>query len=63
VVFKLNVETFPESWNTFDSYAEALLKNGNTDQAILNYNKSLELNPDNENGKAMLEKIKTEKGN
>lgn len=62
VVFRLNVETFPESWNTYDSYAEALMKNGNIDQAILNYNKSLELNPGNENGKAMLEKIKTEKG-
>lgn len=62
MVFRLNVETFPESWNVYDSYGEALLKNGNIDQAILNYNKSLELNPNNENGKAMLETIKTEEG-
>jgi tetratricopeptide (TPR) repeat protein len=61
-VFSLNVEIFPESWNVYDSYGEALLQKGDISQAILNYNKSLELNPDNENGKAMLEKIKTEEG-
>jgi len=62
MVFKLNVETFPESWNVYDSYAEALLKSGDMIGAIENYSKSIELNPENENGKAMLEKIKTEKG-
>jgi len=57
MVFKLNVETFPKSWNVYDSYGEALMKNGNTDLAIKNYKKSLEINPDNQGAKEMLEKL------
>lgn len=36
-VFKLNIERNPDSWNAFDSYAEALNLSGNTDEAIKNY--------------------------
>lgn len=57
MVFELNVETFPDSWNAYDSYGESLMKNGNTDLAIENYEKSLEMNPDNEGAKQMLEKL------
>ena len=46
-VFKLNVDEFPKSANVYDSYGEALLKNGNKDEAIVNYKKSIELNPQN----------------
>ena len=46
-VLKLNVDEFPKSANVYDSYGEALLKNGNKEQAIVNYKKSLELNPRN----------------
>jgi tetratricopeptide (TPR) repeat protein len=62
MVFELNVETFPESWNVYDSYGEALIKNGNKEAAIENYSKSIEMNPENENGKAMLEKITLKEG-
>jgi tetratricopeptide (TPR) repeat protein len=62
MVFELNVEAFPKSWNVYDSYGEALMKDGNKEAAIENYNKSMELNPENENGKAMLEKINSEEG-
>jgi hypothetical protein len=27
-IFKLNVALYPESWNVYDSYGEALLKTG-----------------------------------
>jgi hypothetical protein len=57
MVFKLNVETFPESWNVYDSYGEALMKKGDSEEAIINYEKSVEMNPDNEGGKQMLEKL------
>lgn len=57
-VFRFNVEVFPDSWNVYDSYAEALMKSGDNENAILNYNKSLELNPDNDNAKEMLEQLK-----
>ncbi|UCG63305.1 MAG: tetratricopeptide repeat protein [Candidatus Zixiibacteriota bacterium] len=53
-VFRLNVETFPGSFNVYDSYAEALMKSGDVDKAIINYRKSLELNPENDNAREML---------
>jgi CubicO group peptidase (beta-lactamase class C family) len=57
-VFGWNVGKFPESWNVYDSFAEALAKNGEKDSAILNYEKSLELNPENENTKTMLVELR-----
>ena len=47
-VFKLNVLEFPKSYNVYDSYAEALLKKGIKDSAIVYYKKSLELNSRNQ---------------
>ena len=57
-IFKLNVEAYPESYNVYDSLGEAYMENGDKELAIQNYEKSLELNPDNENGKRRLEKLK-----
>lgn len=54
---RLNVELFPASANAYDSYAEALLGNGQKEEAIRMYKKSVELNPANENGKKMLQKL------
>ncbi|WP_225309642.1 serine hydrolase domain-containing protein [Larkinella humicola] len=56
-IFKLNVALFPESWNVYDSYGEALFRNGQKDEAIAMYRKSIELNTDNKGGKQMLERI------
>lgn len=56
-VFKLNVDEFPESFNVYDSYAEALMKLEQNDAAIANYRKSVEMNPANQNGIDMLEKL------
>lgn len=56
-IFKLNVYLFPKSWNAYDSYGEVLLKLGNKDQAVKMYQRSIELNPDNENGKNVLKKL------
>jgi CubicO group peptidase (beta-lactamase class C family) len=62
-VFKLNVDEFPKSANVYDSYGEALLKKGNKEEAIINYKKSLELNPNNTGAIKALNDlgIKTEK--
>ncbi|WP_153798440.1 serine hydrolase [Foetidibacter luteolus] len=54
---KKNVALFQNSWNAYDSYAEALLANGQKREAIKMYQKSIELNPENENGKKILEKL------
>ncbi len=56
-VFKINVEAYPDSWNVYDSLGEAYLVAGDLDRATKYYEKSLALNPDNENGKKMLVKI------
>ncbi|TDE50124.1 serine hydrolase [Flavobacterium sp. GT3P67] len=56
-VFKLNIEAFPQSGNAYDSLGEAYLKNGDKKLAILNYKKSVELDPNNESGKKVLEEI------
>jgi CubicO group peptidase (beta-lactamase class C family) len=59
--FKLNVEEYPKSWNVYDSLGEAYMGAGQTDLAIQNYEKSLELNPKNKGGAAMLDKLKNQK--
>jgi CubicO group peptidase (beta-lactamase class C family) len=56
-VFKLNVQEFPKSYNVYDSYAEALLKKGEKEEAITNYKKALELNPHNQNSITALKNL------
>lgn len=56
-VFKLNIDAFPKSSNAYDSYAEALMTQGHKEQAIVNYKKSVELNPNNQNGIDYLKKL------
>lgn len=58
-IFKLNVEAFPNSFNVYDSYAEALMELGLHNDAFKNYKKSLELNPDNTNAIEMIKKIES----
>jgi len=62
-VFKLNVNEFPTSSNVYDSYGEALLKNGDTEKAIENYKRSIELNPANQGGIDVLKKLGVDTGN
>jgi hypothetical protein len=57
-IFRLNVEANPNSWLVYDSLGEAYMKSGNKDLAILNYKKSLKLNPDNSNAVKKLKKLK-----
>lgn len=56
-LFKANVEMYPQSSNTYDSLGEAYMVNGEKEQAIINYKKSLELNPKNANAVTMLKKL------
>jgi tetratricopeptide (TPR) repeat protein len=44
-IFRLNVEAYPKSANTYDSLAEAYLKKGNKEEAIKYYSKAVEVNP------------------
>lgn len=56
-IFKLNVEENPKSGNAYDSLAEGYFKIGQLETSKENYKKSLELNPKNNNAKAMISEI------
>ncbi len=56
-LFEVNTKLYPKSSNAFDSYGEGLIKIGDKKKAIWAYNKSLELNPNNENAKTAIKKI------
>lgn len=56
-VFKQCIRLFPDYWNSYDSYGDALARTGNKDLAIKMYQKSLELKPDSESGKKALQKL------
>jgi tetratricopeptide (TPR) repeat protein len=53
-VFELNTKFFPESWNVWDSLAEAYAKAGKKELAIQYYEKSVQINPQSESGKKAL---------
>jgi len=57
-LFQLNTIAYPNSGNTFDSMGEALLKDGQSGSAIKNYEKALELNPENTHAKDVLTTFK-----
>lgn len=56
-IFKLNVEAYPQGFNTYDSLAEAYMNMNEREPAIRNFKKSLELNPNNTNAVEMLKKL------
>ena len=56
-VFKMNVELYPCSANVYDSLGEAYMNIGDTANAIKNYKRSLELNPENTNAVEMLKRL------
>jgi CubicO group peptidase (beta-lactamase class C family) len=53
-IFKTNTEFFPQSWNAWDSYGEVLRKAGRTQDSIMAYRKSLNLNSENDGAKKAL---------
>ncbi len=59
-LFRLNTVMYPDSWTTWDSLAECRYRMHDLERAIQCYEKSLELNPDNRNAAAMLERIRSE---
>jgi tetratricopeptide (TPR) repeat protein len=59
-VMEKTIGLFPGSWNAWDSLGEVAAKSGRKEQAIASYRRSLELNPNNRNGRAMLNRL--EKG-
>jgi CubicO group peptidase (beta-lactamase class C family) len=56
-MFRVNTILYPNSFNVYDSYADALKANGNNKEAIANYKKALKLKPDNEESKKKLAEL------
>jgi CubicO group peptidase (beta-lactamase class C family) len=54
---KLNTLLFPDSWNAYDSYAEALARAGKKEEAIAMYKRSISINPGNQGGKNALKQL------
>jgi CubicO group peptidase (beta-lactamase class C family) len=47
-IFKLNVSLYPQSWNVYDSLAEAYENVGDKSSSVKNYERSLAMNPKND---------------
>lgn len=56
-IFKLNTQLYPKGWNTYDSYGELLFEDGKKEEAKKSYQKSLKLNPKNENAIKVLKEL------
>lgn len=56
-VFEYNTKLFPKSGNVFDSLGEAYYNQGNKPLALLNYKKSLQLDPANDNAKKIITEL------
>ena len=57
-IFKLIIEAYSKSANVYDSLAEACMQIGDMRNAVKNYEKSLELNPENSNTIEILKRLK-----
>lgn len=59
-VFRLNAEAFPQAANTWDSLAESHMVAGDDERAIRFYERSLELDPGNDNAREKLVELRGE---
>lgn len=57
-IFQLNTQEYPNSFNAFDSLAEAWLQKGNTREAILAYEQAVKLNPGYRDGIEALKRLR-----
>ncbi len=56
-ILELNTRLYPSGANTFDSLGEALRLDGQIEESIRAYSKSLELDPENENAKIAIKEM------
>jgi predicted negative regulator of RcsB-dependent stress response len=53
----MNLELFPNVWNVYDSYGEALLILGDLEGAKIQYQKAVKMNPDSKSSQNTLKKM------
>jgi len=56
-IFKLIIDEYPKSGNTYDSLGEAYLFVKDYNLALLNYKKAFELDPENQNAKRIISQL------
>jgi tetratricopeptide (TPR) repeat protein len=56
-IFKLNAQLYPQSSNVYDSLGEAHTASGDKEQAVKDFRKAVELDPDNEHAIAALKAL------
>ncbi|HEY6271938.1 MAG TPA: tetratricopeptide repeat protein, partial [Terriglobales bacterium] len=59
-IFQRNVAEYPQNGNTYDSLGEAYMDAGQSELAIQNYEKSLQLNPKNDNAVTRLRQLRSQ---
>ena len=57
-IFQLNVESYPDSANVYDSLGEAYADHGDRELAIKSYEKAVQLNPNNQGAKEALDGLR-----
>ena len=57
-ILALNAEEHPESSNAYDSLGEAWLATGDTAKAVVSYQRSLKLDPGNQNAAQLLQRLR-----
>lgn len=58
MALQINAEVYPEWWNSWDSLAEAHMAAGRNEEAIRLYERSLALNPGNDNARHMIAELR-----
>lgn len=56
-VFEYNTQLFPSSGNVYDSLGEAYYKQGDKQKALVNYKRSLQLDPTNQSAKSIIAEL------
>lgn len=56
-VFMIKVKLSPDSWLAYEELAEAYMRNNQNDLALINYEESIKLNPNNEEVEKQIERL------
>lgn len=56
-VYKIEIKLSPDSWNAYEKFAEAYMKNNQNDLALINFEKSIKLNPSNKEVQKQIDRL------
>jgi len=57
-IFELNAESYPDSWRVYDALGNAYVRLGQPAEAIAAFERSLELNADNNDAAEKLKELR-----